>query len=147
MTSFYLAGRFSRRGEFASYAEELRALGHTVTSSWLTGEDSEIDADWRAHPHLAATWARTDLADIERAERLVLFTEQEPTPRGGRHVEFGYGLGAWGPLHLLVGEPENIFHLLVPERQRFATWADLLDAVRHHRDSDAWGYEAWEYAS
>jgi nucleoside 2-deoxyribosyltransferase len=52
-----------------------------------------------------------DLGDVDRADAVVLYTEPYgmAVPGGGRHVEFGYGLGR-GKRVVVVGPLENIFH-------------------------------------
>jgi hypothetical protein len=35
ISNYYLAARFGRRFELRGYRDDLRAIGHTVTSRWL----------------------------------------------------------------------------------------------------------------
>lgn len=119
---FYLAGRYSRRKELLGYAEQLKALGHEVTSRWLDGKHEAKDKT--ATPNEMARWAKEDLKDIRAAQALILFTESELTPRGGRLVEFGYAVGK-GKRVYTVGPMENIFCAHV---NRFDTWEEFF----HH---------------
>lgn len=105
----YIAGRYSRRDEFREVAKKLVSYGHEVTSRWL---DEQIDV---AHsmadltPAYAAKAAAHDLSDIDDAVAILFFSEDALTPRGGRHVEFGYAL-AQGKWIYVIGPKENIFH-------------------------------------
>jgi hypothetical protein len=97
----YLAARYSRRTEMQTIGETLTRHGVDVTSRWITG----------CHEGLPeATCAEDDLADIDRAQGILLFTE---TPAvgymsGGRMVGLGYAIGkrkwVW-----IVGPRENVF--------------------------------------
>lgn len=107
----YIAGRYSRRDEFRLYANLLGQRGITVTSRWLN-EDKPLDgqmgqesAEWYAET------ANIDLQDIDYADSVLFFAEDPlvGTPRGGRHVEFGYAL-ARGKFIDVIGPAENVFH-------------------------------------
>lgn len=115
----YLAARYERRLELVGYAEDLRDLGHVVTSRWLHGND--------ALP--VPEQVRMDLEDIDRADAVVSFTESPGIySRGGRHVEFGYAL-AKGKRLILVGPPENIFQAACAFEQ-YLDFGELLAAMR-----------------
>jgi nucleoside 2-deoxyribosyltransferase len=105
----YIAGRYSRRDEFREVAKQLIEMGHEVTSRWL---DEEISPDHTMSDLTAdysAKAARHDLDDIDEAAVVLFFAEDVMTPRGGRHVEFGYAL-AMGKFIYVIGPRENIFH-------------------------------------
>lgn len=118
----YLAGRFERGTEIDPLADELRAMGHTCTSTWL--ERATL-----RRPH--ESWedaAAEDIRDIDRADMIVMFTEPGVYSRGGRHTEFGYALGS-GKICVLVGEAENVFHAFQGRAGyvvRCATWGDFV---------------------
>lgn len=125
---FYLAARYSRREELCDYREQLQAMGHRVTASWLNGghqisdsgvpigESGEalVEGDsGSTSPEAVALrqrFAQEDLFEIDEAEVLIAFTEppRSPHSRGGRHVELGYALGREVPVWI-VGYRENIF--------------------------------------
>ena len=100
----YLAARYQERDRIEELAGKLRQDGIEVASHWHWGPE---------YTDLAEA-AQRDRADIERADALVLFT-QEPEagdwPTGGRHVEFGMAL-ALGKKTIVAGPAENIFCLL-----------------------------------
>jgi hypothetical protein len=107
----YIAGRYSRRDEFRQVRDKLVKRGHTVTSRWLDETQSldsqmgEETSDWYWKTQ------RVDLMDIDSAYSVLFFAEDPlvGTPRGGRHVEFGYALGMGIPIHV-IGPRENVFH-------------------------------------
>lgn len=107
----YIAGRYSRRDEFREVAKQLEEMGHEVTSRWLQ-ENEPLQSHMGDHtPEWYAKTAQTDLEDISAADA-VLFYAEDPkvgTPRGGRHVEFGYAI-AQGKFIFVIGPEENIFH-------------------------------------
>ena len=113
MSNIYIAARYSRRNEMRSVASHLRACGHRVTSRWLT-EDKPLDIKLGDDsPLFYQTTAHVDLDDIDGADTLLFFSEDPltGTPRGGRHVEFGYAIGT-GKRVAVIGGSENIFHYL-----------------------------------
>jgi nucleoside 2-deoxyribosyltransferase len=115
----YLAAPYAARAQVRQYAEELEAIGYTVTSTWLT-EDHDINpgtvgaatalADEDVDRH-----ASTDFADIRRSDVLVLITESVAelvggtATTGGRHIETGFAI-ALDKHVVVVGTPENVFH-------------------------------------
>jgi hypothetical protein len=112
----YIAGRYSRRDEFRLVAKQLEDAGIFVASRWLhedkplqtqMGDDSE---DFYIETQ------EIDLADIESADEILFFAEDPliGTPRGGRHVEFGFALAIarfFGNMRIsVIGPKENVFH-------------------------------------
>jgi nucleoside 2-deoxyribosyltransferase len=117
--SVYLAARIRRRDELLGYAEELRAAGLEVTSSWLT---MPVPEDWTSS--VWADLARIDREDVLRADGLILFAEPELDGGSGRHVEFGMAL-ALGKPTIVVGRVENLFQRL-PEVRVVEDWPAAL---------------------
>ena len=124
----YLAAQYPRRNEMKQVAALLRANNIDVTSRWLqeslplnTQLTDVTDSD-------LLSFAKTDVEDIQRADTLVLFSEDPLVglPRGTHHTEFGYALGL-GKRVVVVGGYENVFHYL-PEVIHYASLGDFLDA-------------------
>lgn len=129
MAYFYLAGRYSRRDEFKALVPLFIERGHHVTSRWLH-EDKPLNSQMSdLTPQFCEDTAAIDLRDIDGADFLIFFAEDPliGTPRGGRHVEFGYAL-AMHKFLIVIGGAENIFHYL-PGVQHFETIEDYLDAI------------------
>lgn len=130
----YLAARYSRREELCGYREQLRALGHEVTSRWLNGAHQISDGGQPTGDHgealvegdarnagddgsqtaraasLREQFAREDFADVLACDLLIAFTEppRSNASRGGRHVELGLALGRMKRVWV-VGYRENLF--------------------------------------
>ena len=105
---FYLAARYSRRQEMRALALILAHEGHLVTSRWINGSH---EMDGQTNDLVLSRYAIEDLADVNCADALVLFTEfpeAEGRKRGGRFVEFGYAAGR-NKMIVIVGPTENVF--------------------------------------
>jgi hypothetical protein len=98
----YIAGRYNLLNELKLESQKYIDAGHSITSRWL--DNQEEGKSWDAV-------ADMDIQDVHSADACVLYTEPYGTPvsGGGRHVEFGYALGA-GKIVVVVGPHENIFH-------------------------------------
>jgi len=110
----YVAASYSRIVKARELATQLVDAGHEITSTWLSETHPPnvqlVDLD----PCDLAVHATLDLADIDRADAIVLLAEP-PTaqpPRGSRHVEFGYAIAKGLQLWVIGDEPENLFHYL-----------------------------------
>lgn len=130
----YLASRYSRNAEMRGVRDVIQAIGNfEITSRWIdlhpdvVGDFSEsftVDA-LNTETEKCAPLGRHDLDDIDRADWLISFTGQGG--KGGRHVEFGYGL-AWKKRMFIVGPREHVFHTL-PQVEAFATWHHFVVAL------------------
>lgn len=133
---YYIAARYDRREEMCVYANELRAMGHTVECRWLLGTHQlhpgveKVDQSTNTRigdqvPMEAAPFALDDFMDLQNAHAIILFTEspESHSKRGGRHVEFGMAL-AWRKELNIIGPRENVFHCL-PNVRQYLTWNDF----------------------
>jgi len=118
-------------------AADLVALGHTVTSSWITGKHElqsqhGARADEVADASEQARWAREDIDDLEASEAIIAFTQAYGAVggrnRGGRHVEMGIAIEL-GLRIFVVGPRENVFYHL-PEVQQYDAWQHIVPAAR-----------------
>lgn len=148
MSKIYLASRYSRREELCAYREQLRTIGHEVTSRWLNGSHQISDTGKPIGEHgeslvegdsggqseeaqrLRMMFAIEDVSDCVNAEVCISFTEppRSTASRGGRHVEFGIAL-ALKKSTIVIGYRENIFHWL-PQIQFFETWDDAFSYIQ-----------------
>jgi nucleoside 2-deoxyribosyltransferase len=124
----YLAAAWSRREEISLVADRLRVVGVEITSNWLT-EETALQTG--AKEKFLRDRAYIDLADVDRADALVRFTDPEvfmrhpvaqPLLSCARMVEMGYAL-AKGKTVYVVGGKQNVF--------------DYLGSVVHVQDTDA----------
>ena len=109
----YIAARYSRKNEIARLVPIFGAHGISVCSRWLR-ETEALDCKLSDFsPEFCRDIAEVDLEDIEMCDAMVFFSEDPlvGTPRGGRHVEFGFALGL-GKRIVVIGGAENIFHHL-----------------------------------
>jgi hypothetical protein len=103
----YLAHNFAARLMLRGTVRLLEANGHEVTSTWIT-DDSHID------PSKKVASASVDLVDIDRADALLLFTDQfADRPSKGKFVEFGYAL-AKGKKVFIFGVDRNCIFYNLP---------------------------------
>lgn len=121
----YLAAAYGEKIRIAALAEELRARGIEVTSSWLQESHAPTTKMHEVRQDELLRYAITDLEDIDRADILVLFTVDPSIaiPRGGRHFETGYAY-AKGKEVLVCGPIENIFHNL--SQIEVKTWPEIV---------------------
>lgn len=115
----YLSARWGRQAELREYRERLIGYDFQVMSRWLDVDAGEEDL-WYKGRH-ACEAARMDLEDIQNSNIVIGFSEKHNSPfaRGGRHVEIGYALAFPEKILAIVGQPENIFHSLVPTFKNF----------------------------
>lgn len=116
--SAYLASRYSRHPEMREVRAALEQIGITVTSRWIDCH-TDVVGDFTSsftvdllneRPHDCAPLGQHDLDDINAADTVISFTTGDGG-KGGRHVEFGYGL-ALGKRSIVVGPREHVFHTL-----------------------------------
>ena len=113
----YIAGRWSKKGEIAVFANKVKELGYLITARWLAaGDEKNGPISWK-------DYAKRDEQDIYDADIFILFTETDPPERNSRLVELGYAL-AYAKEVIIVGPIETIFCTLADEI--YATEADCL---------------------
>lgn len=127
--TIYLAGRFSRRALLCEVRDELRRMGHEVTSRWLDTEWADRpDSSSAAPPEYREKYALIDMQDVRTADTVVNFTEAPGEgSRGGRHVEFGLAV-AWRKRLVVIGHRENLFHHL-PEVEFYPSHWDWMRSL------------------
>lgn len=104
----YLAHNFAAREHLRDDIKwKLEEAGFDVTSSWIW-DDSHI------HSMNAVQSARRDLEDIDRADILVLFTDQwGEVPGKGKFTELGYAIAKGKAIFLCgVDYSSNVFYHL-----------------------------------
>ena len=156
MNNIYLAGPFSWQERIRNHAEELKSLGYTITSRWLTQESTFTTSD-NSTIKSQKTWDNCqtysvrDIEDIFSADTLILFEPGVAMERVTRIAEFGGALFT-GRKCIVIG-PENeetkdvisnIFVKLskIPEKwlrhselgfiqsvSLFRTWKEFLDQI------------------
>lgn len=100
----YLASTFEDRKRIREYRDQLADLNIEVTSRWIEHDDSVTANDPNENLHDNAL---LDLADVRRADALVLFNDIDGG-RGGRWVEMGFALNLLMPIYI-IGKGTNAF--------------------------------------
>jgi nucleoside 2-deoxyribosyltransferase len=117
----YIASRWSRIREMRAYATRLQDLGHEITARWIYRDEPNVE-DLESDE--AENVANEDIADVLRADTLILFAETPRTPtRAGRMVEFGVAIGTRKRL-ICVGGKENVFSALA-QIEHFDSFGEL----------------------
>jgi len=127
MARLYLCTSFERVEEMRRHREELRGLGHHVTSRWIDLSDGMDDKEIMEDPRMAQGFAVDDIADIMSADAMLMFTGISSTT-GGYHTEFGVALMI-GKHVIIIGPRENIFQAYQGVDQ-FDTWAKFMTHAR-----------------
>jgi nucleoside 2-deoxyribosyltransferase len=128
----YLAARLSLAPVMNEATAFFERYGHVVTSRWHRRGTTEPQGAGRSS--LLAQFAAEDLADIDSADAVVLFTEAGKHFAGGRHVEAGYALGR-GKRLIIFGPRENIFYHL-PAVVQVIDWEGLRKALAAAQNSE-----------
>lgn len=127
----YIAARFSRRPEAHALAKALIAKGHSITSRWVKPDSDHVTPTGlsaQAADAERTRFAVEDLEDVRAADCVVSLMESpRSNSRGGRHVEFGIGLG-FGHRQVVIGPRETVFHHL-PEIEHFESVEEFLGSI------------------
>jgi nucleoside 2-deoxyribosyltransferase len=129
----YLAAPYSMKDVIKARAEELRAAGVEVTSSWLDEPHAPNTQMHEVTPAEHRQYALQDVKDVAAANVVVFHTDPTKTLiRAGRHVEFGIavglGLSRALPIFVVGDERENIFHYL-PQVTHFYSWESVKELL------------------
>lgn len=134
--NLYLAAAYTRCYEIRARAAELRALGHTVTSSWhdapATPGITDDGTTLAGPPERLAALAHRDLREVSAAAVLIAFTAPGPS-RGSQHWEAGFALGV-GKEIWVCGPRVVLFHHLhaLPV---FADWAACREYLQTRKEA------------
>ena len=133
----YLAARYERQHEMRKYAEQLRAEGIEVISTWVEFESPSSDGFSGLGADRRALQAMLCVQQVAACNLVTVFSDvpHGPDPRGGKHFEMGAAL-ALGKRVLLVGKPEHIFHEL-SDVEQYERWEECFARILDLRQSDA----------
>jgi hypothetical protein len=114
--------------EMREVRDRLVAEGHEVTAQWIDGKEK---SDAAATEETMIAGALMDIADVQRADVLLAFSQERGTLHtgGGRHVEFGIALSIGVPIIVVGPRGEHIFHY-TPCVEHRATLDEAIDALR-----------------
>ncbi len=129
----YLAASVTYAEETAAIAEDIRNIGHEVTSHWHDSVPlggflgSEEIENYQAK---SQSGAFMDMSGILDADLIVVFTKKTSTT-GGMHVEFGIAIGLEKKI-VVVGRRVNVF-MMIPSVRNVANEAEFLDLMKDWR--------------
>lgn len=109
----YLAAPYGDMMQMREVRDKLVDAGHEVTAQWIDGfEGMAKPGQESSDDQIKAQGALMDANDVRRSDVVVAFTRErhEPTPGGGRHVEFGIALERDVPVILFGPIGEHVFH-------------------------------------
>lgn len=113
---YYIAARYSSNEEMRKHRNriEKEIPGAKVTSRWIDqhgGQQLNSFVIDKLNEDVEYCWqfGQVDLDDIDEADTILSFTFHDGGGKGGRHVEFGYGIGK-NKRMIVIGPRENIFH-------------------------------------
>lgn len=109
----YLAAPYGDMMKMRDVRDQLAAAGHEVTAQWIDGFEGMARPGQESNSdEVKAQGALMDAEDVRRSDVLVAFTRErhQPTPGGGRHVEFGIALERGIPIVLFGPIGEHVFH-------------------------------------
>lgn len=118
----YVSGTYNDQKRLRAEASRLNALGHAITGTWLQEVQKPAvleEADW--HRCLAVK----DLAEVAAADCIVCDLDGTSSS-GGRYVEWGFALGRFNMLKVLVGKSDwGVFNTLADAY--FPTWDEVIE--------------------
>lgn len=127
----YIAARFSRRPEANQLGHRLRALGHRIVCRWIKPDCDHVlptGLSPQAEDSARERFALEDCEDVRACDWMISLTEEPRNDsRGGRHVEFGYGL-ALGKRMTVIGPRETVFHHL-PRVEHYGSVESFLKKI------------------
>ncbi len=125
---FYIAHNFAARDWLREEIKpQFEAAGHTITSRWIT-EDLHLMEENQAEA------ARHDIEDVERADGIVLFSDNfGDRPGRGKYVELGYAIGR-NKILFVVGENTSCVFYNLPAVTHVQTVSEVLTIIhdRHY---------------
>ncbi len=127
----YVSGSYAQQERLRRTAEFLLAQGHIVTSTWLNEKNKPFHLNQHEWYHALAV---KDLVDLAAADCIIMDTEGVSTT-GGRYVEWGFALGRYNMLKIVVGrKEEGVFTTLADHN--FKGWDEVLDYLKEYHTDD-----------
>lgn len=126
----YISGSYAEQKRLRARAAELHALGHQITGTWL----NEVQQP----SHLTEEeWHRSlgikDLTEVAAADCIIMDNDGTSTS-GGRYVEWGFAIGRFNMLKILVGKSHyGVFTHLADKA--FVSWGEAMDYFQKEHDA------------
>ena len=132
MIKVYVSGSYSEQARLRARASNLTKLGYHVTSTWL----QEVQKpDYLSLEEWEYNLALKDISDLAAADCIILDLDGTSTT-GGRYVEWGFALGRFNMLKLIVGNHSpNMFGRLAD--RAFKDWDALFRYLKEEHPIDS----------
>ena len=119
----YISGSYSEQRRLREAADRLHKLGHQITGTWL---NEVIKPDHLTENQWYKSLALKDLAEVAAADAIILDLDGVTTS-GGRYVEWGFALGRFNMLKVIVGGSHyGVFNTLADEA--YNNWDELIQS-------------------
>lgn len=122
MLSIYIAAAWGNMEKARRVREQLKAMGHEVTSRWLDSNSTAVPTD----PAVGKVEARMDIDDINKSDCFFLITDDK-LKGTGHHVETGLAY-AWRLRMIQAGPLTSVFQHLI--KDRFDTVEQAIEHLR-----------------
>src|ERR1022692_1563616 len=118
----YVSGTYSAQARLREEANKLFQAGHQITGTWLQEiqkPSNLTESEWFKGLGIK------DLAEVAAADCIIMDLDGESTS-GGRFVEWGFALGRFNMLKILVGQKHyGVFNELADAK--FTDWPAVLE--------------------
>lgn len=117
----YISGSYAEQKRLREESHKLFALGHHITSTWL---NETQQPKYLTENQWFTKLAVKDLAEVAAADCIIMDTDGTSTS-GGRYVEWGFAIGRFSLLKLLVGSNQyGVFQRLADAS--FLNWDEVI---------------------
>ena len=118
----YISGSYSHQARLREESHKLFAMGHHITSTWL---NEVVKPYYLTEEEWFHALAVKDLAEVAAADCIICDLDGASTS-GGRYVEWGFAIGKFNMLKLVVGSNRyGVFNTLA--NRGFNTWVEVVD--------------------
>lgn len=127
-----MSGTYSHQKRLREEAAKLFHAGHQVTGTWL----NEVkQPSYLTEEEWFRGLAVKDLAEVAAADCIICDLDGDSTS-GGRYVEWGFALGRFNMLKIIVGVKHyGVFNTLADAR--FYRWDSVHTFLTHFLDKEA----------
>lgn len=127
----YVSGTFSDQVRLREKAATLFSMGHQVTGTWLNEVKQPAhmtEKDW------FTALAVKDLAEVAAADCIILDNDGSSTS-GGRYTEWGFALGRFNMLKIVVGQNHYGVFLQLADKL-FTNWDEVFQYLKENHSDD-----------
>lgn len=119
--NIYIAGKFTAWERLRGHRDNLRSLGHQVSSEWMNNGEASNGTSLSPQSGVNMVEALRDIREVKLCETLIIDTIDESNT-GGREVELGMAMEAEKQI-IVIGPRRNVFHFIA--HHHFDIWEDF----------------------